>query len=114
MSVKNSRVEQLKERAEAGTLSSRDYKTVVALIRQTKRQVTESEGEKLSIAFGKRLRELRTEMGLSREEFAERAGWHPSFVAQIENGFKKNLQMKTLCEAAAALEMQLKVVLEKS
>ncbi|MBW1598252.1 helix-turn-helix transcriptional regulator [Streptomyces sp. JJ38] len=38
------------------------------------------------IALGARLRELRTETGLSGKEFANRLGWQASKVSRLENG----------------------------
>lgn len=38
------------------------------------------------VALGVRLRELRTEAGLSGRDFAARCGWQPSKVSKLENG----------------------------
>lgn len=36
--------------------------------------------------FGARLRKLRRERGMTQEELAERSGYHPTHVANIERG----------------------------
>ncbi|TFE49010.1 XRE family transcriptional regulator [Streptomyces sp. ICN441] len=38
------------------------------------------------VALGARLRELRTETGLSGKDFADRLGWQPSKVSRLEHG----------------------------
>jgi transcriptional regulator with XRE-family HTH domain len=42
--------------------------------------------QRARIALGVRLRELRTEAGLSGRDLAERCGWQPSKVSKLENG----------------------------
>ena len=37
---------------------------------------------------GKRLRRIRSQMNLTREQFAENVGISPQFLAEIENGKK--------------------------
>lgn len=43
-------------------------------------------GGPLSQQFGKCVRELRTEAGLSQVEFAERCGFYQTYLSRIENG----------------------------
>ena len=52
--------------------------------------------KELSLALvGKRLRNIRNQLHLTREQFAERAGISPQFLAEIENG-QKGLSADTL------------------
>ena len=44
---------------------------------------------------GKRLRRVRTQQSLTREQFAEQVGISPQFLAEIENG-KKGMSADTL------------------
>lgn len=44
---------------------------------------------------GNRLRRVRTQLALTREQFAEQAGISPQFLAEIENG-KKGMSAETL------------------
>ena len=41
---------------------------------------------RLSQEFGKCIRELRTEMGMSQVEFGERCGFYQTYLSRIENG----------------------------
>lgn len=45
--------------------------------------------------IGKRLRRQREKLNMTREEFAEKAGISPQFLAEIENG-KKGMSVNTL------------------
>lgn len=46
--------------------------------------------EELAIAkaFGQRVREVRTGKGMTQEQLAEAAGLHPTFVSNIERGYR--------------------------
>lgn len=44
---------------------------------------------------GKRLRRIRSQMELTREQFSEQVGISPQFLAEIENG-KKGMSAETL------------------
>ena len=49
----------------------------------------------IRLQIGKRLRKQREKMNMVREEFAEKAGISPQFLAEIENG-KKGMSVDTL------------------
>lgn len=60
--------------------------------------------KRLSIKFGKRIRELRQSMNLSQETLAERAGVHRTYVGMIERG-EKNITLSNISRFADALEV---------
>ncbi|MEM8923948.1 MAG: helix-turn-helix transcriptional regulator [Actinomycetota bacterium] len=42
----------------------------------------------IAAAFGRRVRELRHERDMTQEELAEAAGLHPTFVSNVERGYR--------------------------
>ncbi len=56
--------------------------------------------------FGKRVRELRQEKGLSQEELAFRAKVHRTYLGGIERG-ERNPALKNIAAIAGALEVSL-------
>jgi DNA-binding XRE family transcriptional regulator len=52
-----------------------------------------------SVAFGQRLRELRTELGLSQDQLAHRTGVHPTAVGRMERGSREPRLTTILCFA---------------
>jgi transcriptional regulator with XRE-family HTH domain len=57
------------------------------------------------VAFGRRVRELRTELGLSQEDLAERAGLHRNYVGGIERG-ERNVGLDNIHKLARALRVE--------
>jgi transcriptional regulator with XRE-family HTH domain len=57
-------------------------------------------------ALGKRVRELRTGLGLSQEGLAERAGLHWTHISGIERG-QWNIGLRTICNLARGLDVSL-------
>jgi transcriptional regulator with XRE-family HTH domain len=58
------------------------------------------------IKFGNKVRERRTELGLSQEELAARAGVHRTYVGMIERA-EKNITLQNIEKIAKALEIPL-------
>ena len=58
--------------------------------------------EDLLKQVGKRIREKRDALGISREVFSEMIGISPNFLAQIESG-KKGMSTSTLCKICVGL-----------
>jgi len=54
------------------------------------------------IAFGERLRALRTAAGLTQEQLADQAGLHWTYIGQIERG-ERNLTYKNVRKLARGL-----------
>jgi transcriptional regulator with XRE-family HTH domain len=52
--------------------------------------------------FGKRLRDVREEAGISQEKLAEVAGVHRTYVSSVERG-KRNVSLVNIERFAAAL-----------
>jgi transcriptional regulator with XRE-family HTH domain len=56
------------------------------------------------VAFGRRLRELRQERGLSQEQLAQVAGLDRTYVSSCEAG-RRNATIKTVSRFADALDV---------
>jgi transcriptional regulator with XRE-family HTH domain len=56
------------------------------------------------LAFGSRVRNHRSALGLSQESFAERAQLHRTYVGGIERG-ERNVTLVNILRLAAALEV---------
>ncbi|HEX4607774.1 MAG TPA: helix-turn-helix transcriptional regulator [Urbifossiella sp.] len=52
--------------------------------------------------FGERVRRLRTELGLSQEEFAHRIKLDRSYYGSVERG-ERNISLENICLTAAGL-----------
>lgn len=55
-------------------------------------------------SFGRRVRELRKELGLSQEDLAERADLHRTYVGSIERG-ERNVALINIHRLAKALKV---------
>ena len=53
-----------------------------------------------------RLRTLRSEHGLTQEQFAEKAGLTYKHYQAVEAGRKRDMRLSTLCRLAAALGLE--------
>ena len=56
----------------------------------------------VKILFGRRIRELRLELGWSQEEFAHRVGLDRSYVGGVERG-ERNISLENICLIARGL-----------
>lgn len=56
----------------------------------------------LQILFGERLRQARTEAGMTQAEVAERSGVHVHYVSRVELG-QRNLTLSTMAKLAAVV-----------
>lgn len=65
------------------------------------------------IAFGRAIRELRKEKGLSQEAFADLAGIDRSYMGHIERG-EKNVTLTKIYQIADALGMPLPAIFERT
>ncbi len=63
-------------------------------------------------AIGQRIRNYRTEKGLSQEKLAELSGCHPTYIGQIERG-EKNATIESIEKISAALNISLSKLFEK-
>ncbi len=62
--------------------------------------------------LGQRIRNYRTNQGLSQEKLAELSGCHPTYIGQIERG-EKNATVESIEKIAAALNVSLSKLFEK-
>lgn len=60
----------------------------------------------LTARFGRRVRELRTRLGLSQEAFADRCGLDRTYMSGIERG-KRNLSLRNIEIIARALDVSI-------
>jgi len=60
----------------------------------------------IRVRFGRRLRELRKERGLSQEELAFRAGLHRTYVSSAERG-ERNVALINIQRLAKALDVDI-------
>ncbi|HEU5150661.1 MAG TPA: helix-turn-helix transcriptional regulator [Iamia sp.] len=66
----------------------------------------------VAAAFGRRLREIRLQRELTQERLAEAAGVHPTFVSNLERGYRVPT-LVTLIRMADALEIGLPELLDR-
>jgi len=57
------------------------------------------------IAFGRRLRELRLERGISQEMLAEMAGLHRNYIGILERA-QQSASLDAICKLAIALNVK--------
>jgi transcriptional regulator with XRE-family HTH domain len=55
-------------------------------------------------AFGRALKELRTERGITQEELAFESGYHPKYISLLERG-KYSPSLTTILEIAEVLQV---------
>jgi len=55
-------------------------------------------------AFGARVREVRKEKGMTQEQLAEAAGLHPTFISNVERGYRVP-SLPTALRLAAGLDV---------
>lgn len=66
----------------------------------------------LSKQVGQRIRNYRTNSGLSQEKLAELSGCHPTYIGQVERG-EKNATLDSIERIASALQVPLSQLFEK-
>jgi len=60
----------------------------------------------VTLRFGRRLREIRLQKGISQEELAERAGLHRTYISSVERG-ERNISLVNIENLACALGVTL-------
>jgi transcriptional regulator with XRE-family HTH domain len=61
--------------------------------------------------LGERMAQLRASRGFSQAELARRAGFHPSFISQLEAGKRKGQNYETLTALSEALGVEVKTLM---
>ena len=62
--------------------------------------------------IGQRIRNYRTQKGLSQEKLAELAGCHPTYIGQLERG-EKNATLEGVEKIASAMDISLSELFDK-
>ena len=62
--------------------------------------------------IGQRIRNSRTQKGLSQEKLAELAGCHPTYIGQLERG-EKNATLESVEKIASAMDISLSELFDK-
>ena len=62
--------------------------------------------------IGQRIRNYRTQRGLSQEKLAELSGCHPTYIGQVERG-EKNATLESIEKIVSALNVPLSQLFEK-
>lgn len=62
-------------------------------------------------SFGQRLRELRVQKGWTQEELSKRAGFHRTYVGNIERGLE-NPTIEAVSQLADALDVSVKTLFD--
>ncbi|MDI9507524.1 MAG: helix-turn-helix transcriptional regulator, partial [Bacillota bacterium] len=60
----------------------------------------------INVLFGKRIRQLRMQKGLSQEELGYEAGLHRTYIGQIERA-EKNITLKNIAKIAKELDVNI-------
>ena len=66
---------------------------------------TRQPSSKATVEFGKRVRKLRDQQGLSQEALADRCGVHWTFLGQVERG-QRSIRLDNILRIAAGLGVQ--------
>ena len=64
-----------------------------------------------TVAFGRRVRELREQQGLSQEALAARAGVHWTFLGQVERG-QRSIRLDNILKIAGGLDVRPSALLD--
>ena len=62
--------------------------------------------------IGQRIRNYRTQKGISQEKLAELAGCHPTYIGQLERG-EKNATLESVEKIASAMDISLSELFDK-
>lgn len=65
----------------------------------------------LAKTIGLRIRNYRTQLGLTQEKLAELAGCHPTYIGQLERG-EKNATLGSIEKVASSLNISLSTLFE--
>jgi DNA-binding XRE family transcriptional regulator len=67
----------------------------------------------LNKVVGRNVRRLRSELKLSQDEFADRAGLHRTYIGAVERG-ERNITLNTLAQLALALKVPAGSLMEET
>ncbi|HBP25651.1 MAG TPA: transcriptional regulator [Acholeplasmatales bacterium] len=69
--------------------------------------------DETNILFGKRIRQIRLEKGLSQEQLGYEVNLHRTYIGQIERA-EKNISLKLVGQIARELEMNIQELMDFS
>ncbi|MBU0487264.1 MAG: helix-turn-helix domain-containing protein [Bacteroidetes bacterium] len=61
---------------------------------------------KITVEFGRRIREMRQKLGISQEELSFRSELHRTYISSIERGLR-NVSLENIEKLAKALECEI-------
>jgi len=64
------------------------------------------------LALAKRVRAERKKLGLSQEDFADKAGFHRTYIGMIERG-ERNITLSNIEKLSKALRMSVSALLKE-
>jgi len=67
--------------------------------------------DEILLSFGKKIRDLRIERGLSQEKLAELANFHRTYISLIERG-QRNIGLKNIVTLAKVFDKSLDELLK--
>ncbi len=66
----------------------------------------------IRVRFGNAVRKRRTELHISQEDFAERAGLHRTYISDLERG-RRNVSLENIEKLAKALMLSMSDLMER-
>lgn len=77
-----------------------------------KQRLYSSKKSSIEELFGKVLKQLRNEKGISQEELGFESGYHRTYISMLERG-KKSPSLKTIFQLAKALDVKPSDIMER-
>ena len=111
--IRTTTLDKLRQRAGQDELTKKDLARIDNLRHATKiRPKPETEEEKLMLEFIERVKELRKAADMTVTQFAAACGCSPSFISQLEGGYKSGITLKTAMMLAKGLGLELELRLK--
>ena len=84
-----------------------EHEETLAAVKPNRRGARSGRIPPIEARFGARIRELRTQLGISQEELSFRAGLHRNYVSDAERG-TRNVSLKAIEKFAKGLGVTVK------
>lgn len=102
-------IEELRDKAEAGTLSPQDLQQIRYITRAKTIRVPSTQTERILAGVGEDIRAWREKKGITLREFGEDCLLHATFISQVENNCKASVNLETLVRLAQGMGKELQV-----